>query len=276
MERGEVSGGASAEAGQTFSAEWLELREPVDHRSRAAALLHPLRRWWSDTGKTAVVDLGSGTGSNMRYLAPRLPGRQVWTLVDRDEELLARTAPPFSGVDVTLVRADLGLEGLDTIAGAGLVTASALLDLVTGEWLGAVAEACANAGAGALFALTYEGTIAWEPDDPDDGLVRDALNDHQRRDKGLGDALGPGAGRVAEEAFRRSGYRTRVEASPWRLGPGDRALALEFVSGCARAAIEHAPAHAERVQAWAERRTATLASGEFDLTVGHVDVLALP
>jgi predicted Rdx family selenoprotein len=274
--RSQVSGGVSAEAGESFSAEWLELREPVDHRSRAAAILDSLCRWWNETGNTAVVDLGSGTGSNMRYLAPRLPGGQAWTLVDRERELLSRVVAPSTDVDVALVPGDLAVEGLDTIAGAGLVTASALLDLVTREWLGAVAEACANAGAGALFALTYDGTMVWKRDDRDDGFVRDAFNTHQRRDKGLGPALGPDAGRAAEEAFRRSGYRTWVEASPWRLGPEDCSLALEFVSGCARAAIEQAPARAERARAWAERRNATITSGEFALTVGHVDVLALP
>ena len=39
-----------------------------------------------------IHDLGSGTGSMSRWLAPRLPGPQHWVLHDRDADLLARAA----------------------------------------------------------------------------------------------------------------------------------------------------------------------------------------
>ena len=73
---------------ETFTADWLALREPVDHRSRAADLVAPVAEWWGSRPGQRVLDLGSGTGSNLRYLAPRLPGEQAWTLVDRDAALL--------------------------------------------------------------------------------------------------------------------------------------------------------------------------------------------
>src|SRR5690606_37934264 len=120
-----------ADAG--FSAAWLALREPADHRARAAELLPELGAWWRARRGTHVVDLGAGAGSNLRYLAPRLPGAQWWTLVDRDPALLARAAPPVGEaegggrvVDLVRVVADLAREGLDAVQGADLVTASAL------------------------------------------------------------------------------------------------------------------------------------------------------
>ena len=75
---------------ETFTPNWLALREPVDDRSRAADLMAPLAEWWGGRSSRRVLDLGSGTGSNLRYLAPRLPGEQEWTLVDRDAALLDR------------------------------------------------------------------------------------------------------------------------------------------------------------------------------------------
>jgi 16S rRNA C1402 N4-methylase RsmH len=36
-----------------------------------------------------VLDLATGTGSNIRYLMDRLPRRQRWLAVDRDAALLA-------------------------------------------------------------------------------------------------------------------------------------------------------------------------------------------
>ena len=61
---------------ETFPASWLELREPADHRARAAEALDPLLRWWRARGARSVLDLGCGTGSNVRYLAPKLTGEQ--------------------------------------------------------------------------------------------------------------------------------------------------------------------------------------------------------
>ena len=60
-----------------FSAEWLALREPLDARSRSAELVARLRADAPD-GTRRIVDLATGTGANLRYLAPRLGGDQDW------------------------------------------------------------------------------------------------------------------------------------------------------------------------------------------------------
>ena len=71
-----------------FDPAWLSLREPVDHRSRNAALLEAVAARFAGRDAIAVVDLGCGTGSNLRALAASLPRRQSWRLVDRDPALL--------------------------------------------------------------------------------------------------------------------------------------------------------------------------------------------
>ena len=276
---------------ETFDPAWLALREPVDHRSRSVAAMSLLAPAWRAGGWSRVVDLGSGTGSNRRYLHPRLPGVRHWTLVDRDADLLARATAP-EGAVVKRVVGDLADAGLEAIrdSDADLATGSALLDLVSRGWLGALAAACRDARCAALFALTYDGTIQWTADgrrpadDPDDALVRRAVNSHQRRDKGLGPALGPMAGLMAETLFREAGYRVWLLQSPWRLGPDDAELAQALVDGWESAAAEELGdppdgaqgAGAGRVRDWAARRRATLESGSFGLTVGHLDLLALP
>jgi len=262
---------------EKFEAAWLDLREAVDHRSRAEELLGPLRAWWTAVGGSTVLDLGCGTGSNLRYLAAELPGRQEWTLVDHDEELLTRIESPSAGVEVWPLQGDLAGAGLAAVSRARLVTASALLDIVSEAWLGALVGGCADAGSSALLALTYDGRVEWPGSgDPLDALVRDAVNEHQRRDKDLGPALGPTAGRVAEELFRSRGYRTRLAPSPWRLGPDEAALTKALVTGWERAAVEQRPELGTEIRRWAERRVAAAASPGFALVVGHVDLLALP
>ena len=267
-----------------FDADWLALREPVDHRSRPAAAMQLLAQAWRKHGWSNIIDLGSGAGSNLRYLAPRLPGPQQWTLFDHDPELLARVKPPDwppHDLRVATLTGDLVSTGLTVVhaTGAHLVTASALLDLVSKDWLASVVDACRLSGAAALFALNYDGIIEWlahdEPDDDDDGWIRRAVNDHQRRDKGFGRALGSMAGLHGEMFFRQAGYRAWLLRSPWRLGPEDAELIRRLLDGWVEAAIEQT-GEADRVRAWAARRADTVGRGRFSLIVGHTDLLALP
>ena len=264
---------------ETFTADWLALREPVDHRSRAADLVAPLAEWWGSRPVQRVLDLGSGTGSNLRYLAPRLAGEQEWTLVDRDAALLERAtgeAVAVPGVArVERVTGELDREGLELVPAADLVTASSLLDLVTHEWLERLVATCRAAGNAALLTLTWDGAMTWDDADPDDALVAEAVRSHQRRDKGMGPALGPAAGPAAERAFRAAGYHTRLRPSPWRLGADDASLARALIDGWGVAASEERSEDGPLIRGWAERRR-TAVTTRFGLEVGHVDLLALP
>jgi SAM-dependent methyltransferase len=264
-------------ASEVFDAAWLALREPVDHRARSETLLPPLRRAWQARSWSRILDLGAGTGSNLRYLAPRLDGDQAWTLVDRDARLLALAAAP--GVAVARrVTGDLGREGLALVRQADLVTASALLDLVSEDWLRRLVNACCAAGAGVLLAMTYDGRIAWADAEPDTALIERLVNAHQRRDKGLGPALGPAAAPAAEHLLREAGYHVAVRASPWELASSESRLVEALVAGWERAATGCArdTTEADRVRAWAASRRRIIDGGSFTLTVGHLDLLALP
>jgi SAM-dependent methyltransferase len=258
---------------ETFDAAWLALREPVDHRSRAAELLAPLRAWWDGQPSSEIVDLGCGTGSNLRYLAPHVPDAARWTLIDHDATLLARVTAPLGVSTLRAIRRDLTAWDFAEVRSSRLVTASALLDLVSERWLSALVDACVDARSAALFALTYDGRIEWSSPDRDDTLVTDAVNAHQRRDKGFGPALGPTASAVAERLFRARGYDVRLVTSDWLLGQADAELAEALIEGWAGAAGEQQPEHAERLRAWARRRADDAA---VTFRVGHQDLLALP
>lgn len=268
---------------ESFAADWLALREPVDHRSRAHELTALLRAMWRQQGWSRIADLGCGTGSNLRYLSPRLASPQEWTLVDHDPELLARVACPDPEPQVTRVRGDLAEHGLAAAEAAHLVTGSALLDLVSESWLCRLVDVCRGASAAAYFALSYDGEFRFSiadqsvgDGDSDGALVLAAVNSHQLGDKGFGAALGPGAGRRAEQLFRRAGYRTWLLPSCWRLAPGDDDLARGLVEGWRQAASEQRPASAGRIDGWAECCQIAIERGEFSVTVRHTDLLALP
>ncbi|MCX4704855.1 class I SAM-dependent methyltransferase [Streptomyces sp. NBC_01352] len=264
-----------------YAPEWLELREGADAAARAVELLDPLRiRLANLPGKAGIVvhDLGCGTGSMGRWLAPRLDGAQHWILHDRDPYLLhfAAVAAPRSGADGSRVstetrRGDVGRLTPDALAGASLVTASALLDVLTREEIDTLAAACTGAGCPALLTLSVAGRVDLTPSHPLDAEIAEAFNAHQR----LGGLLGPDAVTAACEAFSERGATVRLHPSPWRLGPTESALTAQWLRGWVGAAVEQRPELRERADRYLSERLAACAAGELRVVVHHTDLLAL-
>jgi SAM-dependent methyltransferase len=248
-----------------FSAEWLALRETADHAARDSGLLHAAVT--AAGPNPVIVDVGCGTGSSVRALGPLLPERTTWRLVDNDQALLNRAAAE-AGSGVTLHCQDIQELELLPLEGATLITASALIDIVSRQWL---VDFAARVRVPFYCALTYDGVMSWAPEDARDSPVTAAFNAHQRGDKGFGPALGPDAVGVAREVFAYSGFEVAVAESPWRLGPGYEALHRELGAGIAGAAWEAGEGHAV---SWGETRIE--AAGSAQCVVGHQDILALP
>jgi hypothetical protein len=249
-----------------------------------------------------VLDIATGTGANVRYLAERLPPRQSWVLVDRDPVLLGelpmrmrewgvpRGLEVAGDGDALLLtgarlmchlarcRRDLSTDieggGRDIFAGCRFVTASALLDLVSGLWLRALANRCREHGAAVLFALTYDGRIRCSPEEPEDDTIRTLVNTHQGTDKGFGPALGATACGWAEQCFASLGYHVQREPSDWVLEPDARQLQVQLIDGWAEAAIAVGSVEPSSIRNWRTRRLAHVAAGSSRLIVGHEDLAA--
>jgi len=262
-----------------FSADWLALREPSDARARSVMLTSAIA---DRLAGARVLDLAAGTGANVRYLEGFLRGgrgRPHWLLVDNDPALLAKAAVLLGsrdGVETRAVDLSAALDppSANLCAGQDLVTASALLDLVSERWLNALAGRCADARSAVLFALTYNGAISCSPGEPEDALVRDLVNRHQRIDKGFGPALGPDAAAFAAQAFAARGYHVRQERSDWLLADDVPVLQQELIEGWADAAVEIAPEETPRVTGWKSRRLAHVGAGRSRIVVGHDDLAA--
>jgi hypothetical protein len=260
---------------------WLALRQPADFAARSAALTGLIVDHLADVRPLRILDLGTGSGSNICYLAPRLGGEQQWLAVDHDPTLLAeaatRGASVAPSVTVETRALDLGLVTAPEIfEGRHLVTASALLDLVSERWLRWVASECRRVGACALFAITYNGRNECDPPDPGDAAVFDLFNRHQVTDKGLaGAAAGPYATDIARRVFNDLAFDVRVEPSDWQLDRPDGELQRRLIEGWASAAAETAPAQSAAVDAWKQRRLDHVTAGRSRIVVGHYDVSAI-
>ncbi|HJS97269.1 MAG TPA: hypothetical protein VJ741_23570, partial [Solirubrobacteraceae bacterium] len=258
--------------------EWLALREPADAAARASDLVERVEP--PSGGRWVIHDLGGGTGSMGRWLAPRLAGRQHWVVHDRDADLLEIVGdvpfgPAADGAAVTVEprRSDLTRLGVDDLAGASLITASALLDMLTADELARLVAVSAGAGCPVLLTLSVVGRVSLVPDDPLDVPVAAAFNDHQRRATERGRLLGPDAVAFAVSEFGRLGREVLVRESPWRLGASEADLAAEWFTGWVDAACEQASELAGDVGPYARRRMEQLGAGQLTVVVEHADLL---
>jgi hypothetical protein len=190
---------------------------------------------------------------------------------DRDARLLKLAVADAPGpMTVEGRRSDITRLTPGELAGASLITASALLDLLTVDELVRILRACS--GRPMLLTLTVVGRVSLTPDEPLDALMSAAFNAHQRR----GRLLGPDAVPSALDELRGTGAEVLVRPSPWRLDATHADLAAEWFDGWVAAACEQEPALAAEAGAYRDRRLAQAAAGELAVAVDHADLLVLP
>ena len=277
-----------------FSPEWLALREPADHRARNESVRDAALAHLAGKPSPRLVDLGCGSGSNLRALAPHLPDGQIWRLVDADPLLLqaaraaltlwADRAEPGQGgaldlwregkrIEVRFEEADLARD-LDAVLDrpADLITAAAFFDLVAPQWLTLFCAGLVARRLPLFTVLTYDGFERWTPPHGADAAILAAFHAHQTSDKGFGQAAGPGAFALMERAFRSAGWRVTTGESPWRLSAETQApLIAALAQGAAGAVAETGLVAPADVATWRDARRVAQAC-----EIGHRDLFAAP
>jgi len=258
---------------------WLALREAADQAARSTRITDAVVTRLPTVRPLRVLDLGTGTGANIRFLSPRLPAPQQWLAVDAEGSLLAelRSRTHVPG-EIETRCAELGpVPPVDIFEGRQLVTASALLDLVSDAWIRSIADRCRAERAVALFALNYNGASHCLPAEPEDDDIRELMNRHQRRsDQGFGRAAGPDAIESAARSFAAVGYEVERAVTNWTLVPEMRELQRQLIEGWVAAATEMAPDRRASITDWRTRRLAHVDANCSHIVVGHEDLAAWP
>jgi hypothetical protein len=275
-----------------FSPDWLALREPADHAARNPQVLAAVGSTFAGRQSLAIVDLGSGAGSNLRGSYMALPARQHWTLVDADSRLLSVARRKLAewadeaqeqGEELVLRKDDKTLtvdfrqadltKELEWVLGwqPDLVTAAALFDLASARWLERFVASLVSMRLPLYTVLTYDGRESWQPTHPEDQRMLTAFHHHQRGDKGFGPAAGPDATEALAQAFRKAGCAVTVGESPWQLDVAQSDLVRELASGIAAAVTETGHVSSEAVASWLDAKRNAVS-----VNIGHQDLWARP
>lgn len=260
-----------------FSISWLDLREPADHAARHPGLATKLVHFLQADAEISpiIVDLGSGTGSTLRALTAMGAQRCVWRLVDHDPALLNEALRRHGQAEIIEdYQTDLQDVAALPLGGAALLSASALFDLASTDLVDALVARVSKQSAVFYAALNYDGRTQWTPAHPLDAAVLEAFNQDQRRDKGLGPALGPEAASYLKTALENAGYTVELGDSPWHLEPGQQALIIDLIQGIHAAVADGYGLSGAALDEWLAFRLSHARSGR--VLIGHVDVLARP
>jgi len=286
-----------------FSADWLQRREPFDLAARDDATA---RRFAAALGTSPkrplrIVDLAAGSGANFRALAPVLHGDQDWLLIDHDPALIAAQAAAIANwsaaanarfeqandgflihtgsarwhVQARQLDLSVGLDELDLTA-YDAVTTTAFLDLVSSAWLTQFCACLTRSQRPLLATLTVDGRRAWSPALPLDTAINTAFQQHQRGDKGFGPALGSTAAGALAAQLAASGYAVTTARSDWQINADDPTMLRQMATEAAAVAGPSDPADAAHIATWSAQRDAQITAGQLSLTIGHLDLLALP
>ncbi|WP_146338898.1 class I SAM-dependent methyltransferase [Nesterenkonia sp. NBAIMH1] len=263
------------------AADWLTLRREADHRARerTAPIVDRISEWLTSQQNgdepALVIDLGSGTGSNQAWLAPRLAAPHEWVLVDHDASLLnvSTELPDEHAVPTTRVVGTV--DRLPELIGSRapvLVTCAALLDLLSEQEAALIAETIASKGAAALLSLTVTGEVSLAPQDPFDAAITSAFDAHQRRE----DLLGPDGAEAFARMLRAAGAQVEMIATDWDLDSANTKFVERYLSDRAQAAVEQDPSMREDAAEWLRRRSGQLRAGDLTVRVGHLDIACVP
>ena len=269
-----------------FSVDWLNMREDADLRARDSSLLDYAQKFLTSQNaidaEITVVDLGAGTGSTINAfskLGSRWEEKLHWRLVDSNKDLLEEAVRRYEDSSYFQVfNLDLNKVLTLPLDGAKLITASALMDLVSAEFIDAFLEIlqriCKQRPIGFYSALSYDGVISWTPRHFLDDDVLRIFNQHQRSDKGFGIALGAEANHYLEQKLESAGFKVLSADSPWMLSSSEANLVVKFVDGVAHAVEETLLLDSALLLEWVEYRKKNVSGGTCIVT--HKDILALP
>jgi len=283
-----------------FDPNWLQERYRFDEEARNKQLEWTCVNQFAFRDHVQIVDLGSGTGANLRYYVEQFPQDQTWFCVEEDialkvpfweqvqkmaldldyaiehEGVRMKLTKPGHEVLIHFVHGNLLKVGeLVDLLRTDLVLANAVFDLFSKEQFTGLVQVLSHHSLSLLFTLNYAGMDFSTATDADDHYI-EQYNAHMQREQAFGRGMGPASSREMEAVLKEALAQVEVGESLWQIGSQEQAMMSYLLGFFDGALSDWWVKEAERLafQNWLSEKKKHVAEKALSAEVYHLDILA--
>jgi len=280
---------------------WLALRYDLDCRSRNSVLEKKFIDKMNAIQKPQILDIGSGSGTNILRLAPMINGCQNWTMIDRDVDLVSRIdshyksvsqKPAFGVTELSNHSICFGESKVNYAAITGdfldpeneiwhekfdAVVANAVFDLLSEKQFSQFVEIAKEKWQESkpifYFTINLAEKISFEPVATDDLNYLPLFQNHMERPQFFGSSMGAKSARVMKQVLVESGFSVEDLSSDWNIQRNEKALLtanFDFIEDAVLTMCEKT----HECEQWIKSVREKINDEKTGLLITHNDILA--
>ena len=258
-----------------FENNWLFEREKIDNLSKSKFIIKKINSCLSAHDEVRIMDLGTGTGSNFRYLAKKIKAKKIsWILIDISKESLIEVKKNIlknhTKDKISIINQNV-IKNIDKIKfeSSDLVSGSAFLDIMPLHWFKSFYKYNVNTKL-IYFSINYDGYFKFYPLHKDDKTVLNLFNADQRSAKHKNDlAVGPNCTKLIEMQFKKT-HKIYSYKSNWSV-KNNKKFQLMFLNFCTNVLNKHN----KDFTSWLTFRNKNIINNTSKLIVNNRDFLAV-
>ena len=258
-----------------FENNWLFEREKIDNLSKSKFIIKKINNFLSTYNEVNIMDLGTGTGSNFRYLTKKIKlKKQSWTLIDISKESLIEAKTDiyknYTLDKISIINQNV-INNIDKInfKNFDLVCGSAFLDIMPFHWFKSFYKQNINTKL-IYFSINYDGYFKFYPFHKDDKAVLNLFNADQQSIKHKNDlAVGPDCSKIIEKQFKKT-HKIYSYKSTWSVKNNKKFQSM-FLNFCSNVLNKNK----KDFTSWLTFRNENIMNNKSKLIVNNKDFLAI-
>ncbi|MDC0232982.1 class I SAM-dependent methyltransferase [Pelagibacteraceae bacterium] len=259
-----------------FENSWLFQREKIDNLSKNIFIIKKINSVLKNYDKIRIIDLGTGTGSNFRYLSKKIKFKnQSWTLMDLSKSSLKeakKTIVANIKIKKIIFKHDDIIKNIQqyNFKYYDLVTGSAFLDIMPVDWFKKFYTQNKNTKL-VYFSINYDGYFKFYPKHKLDRRVLQLFNNDQKSKKNNKTrAVGPHCSNIINSFFSKT-HKCYLFKSNWTYVK-NKNFQLMFLDFCENIIKKNRKTNFSE---WLDFRKDNIIKNKSNLSVSNKDFLAI-
>ena len=283
-----------------FTQKWMNAREEYDMCSRSSILDYYLGE---NDNLEKIIDIGSGTGSFLRWLIVKKYKFEKMLMIDQDEKLLNKVYKITRGLSIDenllLKKASSNLFHLDSpnqnifseirimkgdisklfkyIYNYNFISFSAIADILPKLFLDKLFSVHLE-NKTILFSICYDGKVSWNIKNKYDKYIMKKFNEHQQSVKNDNYTLGPASISYIKKKAKQKLYKVKTMDSPWKLNSdnvSNRDFHQQYINTIYKALQKDKNTDTLILKEWIHDKSEKIKKGKLKTIVNHKDILLL-